>query len=330
MTSHIFLMDTELQCFASLKVIETEAIHSPVFFCFNQNVHHYLERKGHTTDIVEKKSKGLFGQARALHKSIDLIKRHLADKSIIYIHRLDLIYTNIIIGTLVKNYDIEVRIIPEGTLNFCLEDASVKWSRRSKRWAARIGYGLTGLQKLEILGERVGTDMPIVTTAYSFAGLESPYTKSKVKYLSFLNTMDLDSNRVAKRALVVGQSMLNSKKTPKDVEQRVSDKILEVLTSIGVCEIDYVPHPRDKNLCLARDNYQEIKNPHICLEQYLVKKGYDIVISCCSTVLMTAKLIYGERIESIAVGTKNYPTTPHAIEAITKVFRQANVTMIDL
>lgn len=330
MTSHIFLLDTELQCYASLKVIETEHVANPVFFSFNPNVHRYLEQTGHQAMYLQKKSKGLFRQTRALHKSINAIKKHLSDKNIIYVHRLDLIYTNIVIGTLSKKFNIEVRIVPEGTLNYSLEDVSVKWLRRSKKWPPRICYGLTGLRKFEIQGERVGVDMPIVSTAYSFAGLKSPYPKEKVQDISFFQPSNRLVKQQTKKALVVGQSILNNKRTPKEYETRISDKIQTILTSLGINEIDYIAHPRDKNACLLRDNYQVVKHPYICLEQYLEKNDYDILISCCSTALVTAKLIFGDKIESIAVGTNVFPTNPDSTKSFNDIFKQSKVKTIDL
>lgn len=330
MTSHIFLLDTELQCYASLKIVEIEDIKAPVFFSFNPNINRYLRDKGFNSTYLEKKCSGLFRQTRALHRSIAQLEKHLSDKNIIYLHRLDLIYTNVLVGTLLKKHDIEVNIVPEGMLNFALEDVSVKWLRRSKRWKNRISYGLTGLKKLELEGERVGVNMPVVTRAYSFAGLESPYPKEKVKYVSFFAESDSQKPKHAKRALVVGQSILNNQNTPKEVEQRISDNIQNQLDELGISDIDYVPHPRDKNICLKRDNYRSVSHPFICLEQYLELEEYDVLISCCSTVLLTAKLIFGDKIDAVAVGLNTFPTLPQNIASIATAFDRANVRMLDL
>ncbi|KZY84782.1 hypothetical protein A3741_29055, partial [Oleiphilus sp. HI0069] len=311
-----------------LKIIETEKIHRPIFFSFNKKASHYLKQRKSKVIPLETKSRGIFRRARALHKNISKIKKHLNDKNIFYINRLDLIYTNVIIGTLNKSHNIEVRIVPEGTINYSPEDASVKWEYRAKKkWPSRISYGVTGLRIYPIEGERIGTDTPIVSTAYSFSGLESPYPKSKVKYIS-LPDKTSESDRIgARKALVVGQCLLKNSKTPKEVEHRISNEIENKLSSLGVTEIHYIAHPRDEYDCLFKENYKKIEHDYVCLEQYLEQNEYDVLISCCSTVLLTAKLIFGDRIDSISVGANIYP---QALDSISTIFRVANVDTIDL
>ena len=327
MTSHIFLLDTELQCFASLKVIEYEEIKNPVLFSFNSNVFNYLQGNGHQATRLAKKGKGLFRQARALHDCINQIKKHLSDKNIIYVHRLDLIYTNVVIATLLQHYDIEVRIVTEGTLNYALEDASANWKRRSQRWAARILFGATGLRKLEILGERVGIDLPLVTRAYCFAGLESPYPAEKVKYLSFFHSSEEPEKEKNKKALVVGQRILDNKKVPKALERKISNQILSILREEGVDQIEYIGHPRDQHSCLLEDNYKVVNHDSICLEQYMEQNNYDILVSCSSTVLFTAKLIFGDKVQSISVGANIFPSS---IQNVSETMEKVGVKLISL
>lgn len=330
MTNHIFLLDTELQCYAALKIIELEGISNPVLFSFTPNIQSYLTKIGVNSAYLKKKYKGPFSRSRSLHKSVSKIKPYLGDRNIFYIHRLDLIYVNVVIGTLCQKHDIEVRIVPEGMLNYSLEDASQRWLHQSKRWPLRINYGLTGLQKLEIEGERIGADSSIVKSIYCFHGLESPYPREKVIYLPPLSSSNNKNNFAPKKALVVGHPILKSSLDPNKLEEKISNKIMSILTEHKIVDLDYAPHPRDKSQNFKLDHYTSIQNSYLCLEQHLETHHYDLVISCLSTVLLTAKLIFGDNIQSISVGANIFPSTAASIESIRKTFLKANVEMIDL
>lgn len=310
MAKHVFLLETELQTFSALQIVQLEKLSNPVFIVLNRRIEQYLQKKGYTVQYASKRAAGWLKRLYMLETLRRVISAHMSMDTILYTARLDIFYVNVVIGALVSKYPLMVvRIIPDGALNFMSEDVSESWPVKTKSWMKKCGYGVIGgLRPYPIKGEKIGVDTDIVDKVYALKGVQSPYDAEKVEYLTFLSAEVVDGAQ--KKALVVGQPLISHNQNLKNEQgtvKQLSCEIYNYCKDFGIDQVDYAGHPRDPHKCLSEKSYNEVFHDNLCLEEYLQKNSYDLIISCSSTVLVNAKLMFGDKIQCVSIGMEILP-----------------------
>lgn len=333
MAQHVFLLETELQTFSALQVVKLEKVSDPVFIVLNRRIEQYLQKQGFIVQYANKHAAGWLNRLFMLEALRKAISAHMSPNTILYTARLDLFYVNVVVGALVSKYpQMSVRIIPDGALNFMSENVSDSWPVKTQSWMKKCGYGLIGgLRPYPIKGEKIGVDTEIVDKVYALKGVQSPYDAAKVEYLTFLPSKGVDG--VQRKALVVGQPLISHNQNLKADQGSVellSSEMDRYCKDSGIRHIDYAAHPRDPHKCLFEESYNEVSHECLCLEEYLQKNSYDLIISCSSTVLVNAKLMFGDSIQSVSIGMEILPFNQEQMVQHMNAFSSVGVTLLTL
>lgn len=260
------------------------------------------------------RSRGMFAQKREILRNLNSLRDSLraTGKRFAEIHvhlpRLSTAKTNYAINYLKKAFPktrLTVRLIPHGLVSVNLIPLSA-----SKRWK----YLKKKLNPLNLLFPKlvycpptkdlVGGLDDIVDRVYTFKGLATPYPDFKVVELADLKGYIQGGNArpVERSAVIIGQSLLTHHFMSEADHATVEARIHEWLKQHGYDKVFYSRHPRagDK-LDFHRDEYQPLVQ-NGAVEIALCEVQPEVVISCYSTALVTAKILFGEGIRALSFG----------------------------
>lgn len=250
--------------------------------------------------------RGLFGQTQRTLKNLEIVESYCKGFDTIRIHTpvIDTEAINYLInhlGNMFPNSSVSVRLIPDGVLNIQRHPLGpfkeiVQYARKLRLLISpRLNY-------YTLHGDRTGSDTPIVDRIYTLPGFPHEYCRDKVVPLPPFHQPD-DSITVAgeRRALVIGQPLVQDRRLTPENCTTIRNGIAEFLQRNGVSRVDYKGHPREKGKEFYCEQYQEIF-PREPLETFLIHNHYDIVIGIYSTALLTARLILPGQSRVISFG----------------------------
>lgn len=221
---------------------------------------------------------------------------------------------------------VKVRIIPDGLMNIQRHPLSLR--KRVMQRVAKLRRLLDARLDFYLFsGDRTGVDAPIVDRIYVLGGFPHEYPPEKVTVLPDL--VPENEIRLSDAALVLGQPLAGKGlMRPADVE-RLARGLSKHLARIGCTRILYKAHPKDPLKEFLQPGYEilDIDEP---LEKHLASHCYPVVASVCSTGLMTAKLLYGGRVQVIAYGMEKVRTRAPGWQARTRgVFRRLGIELVE-
>lgn len=312
-----YLVKTELE-FLSAEMIATE-VHAADFnvaVCYGARTDQVnVVAFDRSFDVEGLKTSGSkYARFKSLERSLSEVVsgvESLGDFGNIYVHipRLSAEERNYFIGYVKKSFvghKVCVRIIPHGLGSVGLLKVGLK---KRLRYLRRNVEPLRFLfPKLNFYSPRydlVGFNDPIVDRVYLFSGMEAAAPAEKryelpsiVDYVSRFSA----GNPNERCAVVVGQSLLYHGLLTKEDERKVSEDIKDWLFTQGIQRVYYSKHPRSRGLLDFHRPEYEVLEQNGALEVLLCKLCPDVVVSSYSTVLVTAKSMFGDNVVAASFG----------------------------
>ncbi|MBE7377203.1 hypothetical protein EGJ13_13400 [Stutzerimonas stutzeri] len=258
--------------------------------------------------------RGAFSERRTICQNIEALERELrklnAAPSAIRVHlpRLSTSKSNYAINYLRKRFPqslISVCLIPHGLVS--IELIPLDTSRKIKLLKKKLHPVNLFFPMLDYYiptGDLIGGTDDIVQSIYTFPSISVPFTSEKVIELSGLKSyiQNTPKARTGRSAMIIGQPLLKNGSISESVHVQIRDQMRNWLTSNNFENIYYSKHPRSGDfLDFFVDEYQliEQKGP---VEIVLCELQPVVVISCYSTALATAKILFADDIRSISFG----------------------------
>lgn len=251
---------------------------------------------------------GLFGRQRRLIENIEMVAALAGTCDVLQIH-------SAVFDTEAINYFLKAlpslcgarhmsaRILPDGIISIRRYPLNIlkRFLQQLKRVRRFIDPRLS---YWPFTGDRIGSDAPFCDRIYVMPGLPHEYPAEKVSILPPLVKPLMsksDTNKTAKRALVVGQPLVTTGLIAESSLPIITDDIFNWLVKERFDIIEYKGHPKDKSLELCRNEYTvlEFNEP---LENWMSKTRYDAVIGVRSSALLFARQIYPPDTKVIAFG----------------------------
>lgn len=247
---------------------------------------------------------GLFGRSRRTLINLNRVADLCQGAEVIRLHAT-------VIDTEAVNYHINflrhrfsqaqfsVRLFPDGLLNVCRHPLGQLKEHLQYLRLARMLFS-PSLHYHCLKGDRTGSDDPLVDRIYLLPGATHDYETAKV---ALLPPFSMNDNQQTKErtALVIGQPLVSFRRMTAEDMQTVTLGIKQYLELQGIVRIVYKPHPRDNQYELGHAEYELLKIDRT-LEQHFAEKSYSIVISVCSTALLTGRMILMPECRVIAYG----------------------------
>lgn len=341
-TAAIYIVKTELEALCCEIVANNfqAGCHNALYYLGDTEI--YLFRREAFVTVAPlhfRRMPGLLGKQRSIRKALTSIvsdlKKYEIDFSEILIHlpKLSATRTNYVINFLRFYFPLahlRVRLIPHGTVNFSLQ--RITWKRKLtlwRRWATPFNLLFPDLQYYIPSGDWVGGLDVLVDRIYVLPNAVHPYPETRVFHLPRLieylggGSPSIDGST----ALVIGQPALRVGAISQTGHSRISARIKEWLSALGVTKIYYSKHPR------ARDHLDFYDKSYLTIDQagaietLLPSIGAGIVVSCFSTALFTSRMLLGEdaRVVSIGINLANFPGQPELLENM----RASGIEIID-
>lgn len=230
------------------------------------------------------------------------------EKIVIHTPRISTSKTNFSINFLKRSFpqaDISVRLIPHGIVSINLIPITTsKKIKFIKKKINPINRLIHNLNYYIPKGDLIGGMDEIVDRIYTFKGIISPYSPDKVFELSGLKDY-INKNNPKKSeqiALIIGQPLLKNGSITQIAHDIVSQKMHDWLKLQSIENVYYSKHPRSgDDLDFYQEDYR-ILNQEGPVEIALCELQPEIVISCYSTALATAKILLGDEIRAISFG----------------------------
>lgn len=225
------------------------------------------------------------------------------------------------------------RILPDGLISTRRYPLNLH-----KRLAQRV-RGLRRLAAPELVysrfkGDRIGSDADFVDRIYVLPGLPNEYPASKTVVLPSLvdirdvsDDVPVSRDARARRALVVGQPLVDKGHMNEADAARTTMEIYDYLVEQGITDVDYKAHPKDDGFGLRHPDYRLIE-PSGALESYLASTPYDLVLGVRSTTLLFARQIYPASTKVIGFGWERIRfKSPKEKDDMTKTFLACGVEL---
>jgi hypothetical protein len=251
---------------------------------------------------------GIFGRHRRLRANIKLVADLIGSCETLIIHSavFDTEAINYFLHALPRACgarEMQARILPDGLISIrryplTLGKRLLQRTRKIRRlFAPELNYQ-------SFSGDRIGSDASFCDRIYVLPGLPNEYSTGKVCLLPPLveaAAFVRNENAVEKRALVIGQPLVDTRLLTENDMHVIAGLIAQWLAEQGIENVEYKAHPKDARHELCRPNYQVIE-PGEALESYLASNHYDAVIGVRSSALLFARQIYPPSVKVIAFG----------------------------
>lgn len=281
--------------------------------------------------------RGIFSERRTICQNLEALDRELRrlneapDVIRIHLPRLSTSKSNYTINYLRKRFphsSVRVCLIPHGLVSIELIplDISRKIKFLKKKWhPTNLLFPM--LDYYIPANDLIGGMDDIVQSIYTFPGITAPYTPEKVIELSGLKSyiQSTPKARTGRSAIIIGQPLLKNGSINESAHAKVRDQMRNWLISNNFDNIYYSKHPRSGDfLDFFTDEYQliEQKGP---VEITLCELQPAVVISCYSTALATAKILFADDIRSMSFGLSLTQTDKR--ELLTRYFQSIDVEL---
>ena len=258
--------------------------------------------------------RGIFSERRAICRNLEALVGELRrlneepDDIRIHLPRLSTSKSNYAINYLRKMFPrsmVRVCLIPHGLVS--VELIPLNTSRRIKFLKRKYHPANLLFPMLDYcipVGDLIGGVDDIVQSIYTFSGIATPYAAEKVIELTGLKSYIQSTSKacVGRSAIIIGQPLLANGSISESAHALIREQMRKWLNMHGFVSIYYSKHPRSGDfLDFFVDEYQliEQKGP---VEIALCELQPEVVISCYSTALATAKILFADDVRCISFG----------------------------
>lgn len=312
----IYFVKTELEALATEIIAGQLGSSASNLLVYSGTKAPYLINPGAFDSILEfsyEKGRGLFKEKRSIYNNLKKlgaeIERLQPNPKSIYIHlpRLSTSKTNYAINYLTQKFSqsiVRVRLIPHGVVSADL--ISITPARRLKLLRRKFHFSnffFPALRYYPPTHDLIGGLDQIVDRIYTFQGISTPYP-AKVVELSGLRDyiQRTPKARNERSAIIIGQPLLENGLMSEEDHSLVTQQISDWLTANSFQTVYYSKHPRSKTRLDFFQNEYELLKQDGAVEIALCEIQPDVVISCYSTALATAKVLFGDQIHAISFG----------------------------
>ncbi|WP_313102938.1 polysialyltransferase family glycosyltransferase [Stutzerimonas nitrititolerans] len=281
--------------------------------------------------------RGIFSERRAICRNLELLVGELRrlnevpDDIRIHLPRLSTSKSNYAINYLRRMFPhsmVRVCLIPHGLVS--VELIPLNASRRMKFLKKKCHPANLLFPMLDYYipaGDLIGGTDGIVQSVYTFSGIATPYVAEKVIELTDLKSyiQSISKARIGRSAMIIGQPLLKNGSISESAHALVREQIRNWLNKHGFVNVYYSKHPRSGDfLDFFADEYQLIKQKGP-VEIALCELQPEVVISCYSTALATAKILFADDVRCISFGLSL--TQSDKREALARYFQTIGVEL---
>lgn len=313
----IYFVKTELEALAAEMVAGQLGLGASNLLVYSGAKAPYLINPDAFDNILEfsyEKEKGFLKEKRGIYNNLKKLGTEVGRlrprPENIYIHlpRLSTSKTNYAINYLIKKFPqsiVRVRLIPHGIVSSSL--ISITPARRLKLLRRKFHFSsifFPALKYYPPTHDLIGGLDQIVDRVYTFQGLSTPFPAHKVVELSGLRNyvQSTPKARSERSAIIIGQPLLENDLISEENHDIVTKQIRDWLTANSFQTIYYSKHPRSKDRLDFFQNEYKLLEQDGAVEIALCEIQPDVVISCYSTALATAKVLFGNQIQAISFG----------------------------
>ena len=339
-SASVYFVKTELEALASeIIAAQFEPQSANLLAYSGHNAPHLINPKAFQAllSLSYTKQKGFLSEKRSIHKNLEKLGIELRkltphpDNIYIHIPRLSTSKTNYAINYLIKkfpNSTVRVRLIPHGIVSVNL--IPLTFSKRLKLLRRKYHPSNIVFPSLRYYPPRkdlVGGLDEIVDRVYTFKGISAPYPAGKVVELSGVRSyiQSTQQTKLARSPVVIGQPLLKNGLISEAAHNTVKQQIFDWLKENSFETIYYSKHPRSGDELDFFDNEYRLLQQDGAVEIALCEIQPEVVISCFSTALATAKTLFGDEIRAISFGLAL--TDSDKKEEVSKFFKSIDIEL---
>lgn len=311
-TVNIFFFDTELQFLASKSICRFYENETIILFTFKKALFEKIVQFYPETHciLLNKDSHGFFDRLRVSKLFLRRIQKEIGlhnpspGKIVIHTPRIDQYYQNLPINFLIDNFPkshITCRLLPDGILNVTTSSCTTAKNTPLSKKLRNLKYQLfIGTRYYNFKGCNLGIEDPIFDMLYFWNGISVNFTSKKQQSIQFAFTKKFE--KTSTKALVIGERLIESGNANIEKSSCISKKIFDYISQNNITDIDYIQHPRSSYCELSSKNYNMLNIDYFCAESLIAESNYSHIIGCCSSVLVTAKIITDTNSEIVSIG----------------------------
>ena len=337
----VYFVKTELESLAAEMIAEQEGSDGANLLMHSGAARPYFMNPdifSCISSFSQENTKGILKEKRSIYKSLQHLEDHIrkinSNPEIIYIHlpRLSTSKTNYAINFLISSFPcstVQVRLIPHGVATTNL--ININLSKRLKLIRRKFSPSRIFIPKIKYYPpshDLVGGLDDIVDRVYTFQGITTPYPQEKVVEPTGLREplRNTQKTSIGRTAVIIGQPLLDNNLITEQNHTIITQRIKSWLKDNNFQTIYYSEHPRSKG---QRDFFQEdykILNQEGAIEIALCEIQPDVVISCFSTALVTAKVLFGDQIQALSFGLAD--SLSEQKDSLSALFKRLNIELL--
>lgn len=313
----IYFVKTELETLAAEVIADQSGSTNANLLVYSGKHAPYLVNRDAFDTVIkfsDRKETGFLKEKRSIYNGLKNLAaeieklHHRPDNIYIHLPRLSTSKTNYSINYLIKRFPcstVRVRLIPHGVVSTTLipitPSRQLKLLRRLLNPANLL---FPGLRYYPPTSDLIGGMDRIVDSVYTFQGIASPFPAHKVIELTGLRSyiQRTPKARAERSAIIIGQPLLENGLISEENHSTITQQIADWLKENAIETVYYSKHPRSKErLDFFHDGYEILKQDG-AVEVALCEIQPEVVISCYSTALATAKGLFGDEIQALSFG----------------------------
>lgn len=336
----VYFVKTELEALASEIIAKQFGDKSTNLLAYSGKKPPYLINPKAFQKSLEfsyKKENKFLSEKRSIHSNLEMLSHDIRvfnpkpDDIYVHLPRLSTSKTNYAINYLTKEFPlstVRVRLIPHGVVSVSLIPLAL--SKRLKLFRRRFhptNIFFPSLKYYPPKNDLMGGLDDIVDRIYTFQGIATPYPPQKVFELSGLRNyiQSTPKSKPERSAIVIGQPLVDNGLISEADHAIVAQKIYDWLQENSFQTIYYSKHPRSGDrLDFFQADYELLEQDGP-VEVALCEIQPEVVISCYSTALATAKALFGNEIRSLSFGLTL--TTSDRREELSKFFQSIDIEL---
>ncbi|HQQ62938.1 MAG TPA: hypothetical protein PLF22_05125 [Pseudomonadales bacterium] len=351
-TTNLFFFRTEIEALCSAQIANhCDANETALLFAQNDKALAIARlMTSQPIQMLDNQARGFFSRTRELLAHIRHVRQSVAAtgnpaRIVIHVSRLLNSTVNFYIQDLINHFPqahLAVHIIPHGINSQLVMPLSR--ADRFKVILKKYSRCYLGISYFSEIHDKYGFTAPITEKIYAIPGLEHViqqfHKHVEAVPLSRVNALDVSAPDNG-RMLVIGQKWIyDFHATPSDYTRLVHlteaqhtqlvEKLKQLAIDYGVSGVDYLPHPRRKEVMELYDpSFHCLETSQSC-EMIVLQNKYRVIASFSSTALIFARLLSGNNGTTVlSVGTEA-SKRPEVVRVTRELMENIGVRLLTL